>query len=96
MKQLRLDGTHLVLDTPYNPDEVRALKSGIPQARWDKLNKVWRIPLPTLKTAIDFAKSWNIEISQELIRLQLPDHPIGDTSIRLKTANSQSHYHTTH
>ena len=84
MKQLRLDGTHLVLDTPYNPDEVRALKSGIPQARWDKLNKVWRIPLPHLKTAIDFAKSWNIEISQELIRLQLPDHPIGDTSIRLK------------
>lgn len=84
MKILKLDGTHVVLDTPYNPDEVRALKNGIPQARWDKLNKVWRIPLPHLKTALDFAKSWNIEISQELIRLQLPDHPIGDTSIRLK------------
>jgi SNF2 family DNA or RNA helicase len=83
-KTLTLQGTKLVLKTPYNKDEITALKTSFPNARWDKLNKHWTLPLNTLKQAIIFANSWNIDVDEELIHLQLPDHPIGETTIRLE------------
>jgi len=86
MKRLYLNGTKLVLDTPYNKDEVQALKTSFPNARWDKINKHWTIPLAARKRAISFANSWNIDVDEELIRLQLPEHPIGETTIRLEKA----------
>lgn len=86
MKRLYLKGTKLVLDTPYNKDEIQALKTSFPQARWDKIDKHWTIPLAARKRAISFANSWNIDVDDDLIRLQIPDHPIGDTTIRLEKA----------
>ena len=86
MKRLYLNGTKLVLNTPYNKDEVQALKTSFPNARWDKINKHWTIPLAARKRAIAFANSWGIDVDEELIRLQLPEHPIGETTIRLEKA----------
>lgn len=83
-KTLTLQGTKLVLKTPYNKDEIQALKTSFPQARWDKLNKHWTLPLNTLQQAINFAKSWNIQIDDDLTHLQLPDHPHATTTIRLE------------
>ena len=87
MKKLYLHGTNLILKTPYNKDEVTALKTSFPHARWNKLEKHWTIPVAALKRAISFANSWNIDVDEELIRLQLPDHPIGATTIRLEKDN---------
>ena len=86
MKRLYLKGTELVLDTPYNKDEVKAFKTSFPTARWDKIDKHWTIPLSNLKRAVSFANSWGIDVDEDIIRLQLPDHPVGETTIRLEKA----------
>lgn len=86
MKLLYLKGTNLALDTPYNKDEVHALKTSFPTARWDKIHKHWTIPLHHIKQAISFANSWGIDVDEDITRLKLPDHPIGETTIRLEKA----------
>jgi SNF2 family DNA or RNA helicase len=85
MKQIYLKDTHIILDTPYNPDEIQALKDSFPTARWDKINKVWRIPVSETTRLIEFCQAWGINIDNDLIKLQIPNHPIGKPSIRLKT-----------
>jgi SWI/SNF-related matrix-associated actin-dependent regulator 1 of chromatin subfamily A len=84
MRTLKLQGNKLALNTPYDKDEVDALKHSFPQARWDRLNKTWLLPVTDLPKAIEFSEAWGITIDEELERLQLPKHPIGRTSIRLK------------
>lgn len=81
MKRLYLDGTKLALDTPYNKAEVTALKQNIKSARWDRLNKVWRIPAKDIHIAIDFAIKWDIDVDHEVLGLSIPEHPIGNTDI---------------
>ena len=34
----------LVLDFPYEPDQVAQVKA-LPGARWDKVGRVWRLPV---------------------------------------------------
>ena len=87
MKKVYLDNQHIILDTPYDKDEIQSLKDNFTTARWDKINKVWRIPVTEAEKLIPFAQAWGIDISSDLIRLQLPDHPIGITSIKLRNDN---------
>jgi len=81
MKRMYLDGTHIVIDTPYNQDEVRALKNGIKSARWDRLAKVWKIPLSDTQTALNFANAWEIDVDDDLRYLQLPDNKFEKSKI---------------
>lgn len=83
MKKLSLQGTQLILNTPYNQDEVHALKTSFPQARWDRLKKHWTLPLTNLPQAIQFAHDWNINVDDDLQHINLPQHPIGDPKITL-------------
>ncbi len=87
MKKVYLDKQHIILDTPYDKDEIQSLKDNFKTARWDKINKVWRIPVTEAEKIVPFAQAWGIDISSDLIRLQLPDHPIGTTSIKLRNDN---------
>tara|TARA_Y100000004_G_scaffold50751_1_gene56029 strand:+ start:6916 stop:8814 length:1899 start_codon:yes stop_codon:yes gene_type:complete len=87
MKKIYLENTHIILDTPYNPDEIQALKDSFPTARWDKINKIWRIPISEKTSLIEFCQAWGIHIDNELIRLNVPQHPIGRASIKRKTDN---------
>ena len=82
MKTLKLQGNKLTLNTPYDQDEVASLKASFPRARWDRLNKVWLLPVTDLPKALNFAEAWGITVDEELQRLRLPEHPIGQTSIR--------------
>ena len=82
MKTLKLQGNKLTLNTPYDQDEVASLKASFPRARWDRLNKVWLLPVTDLPKALNFAEAWGITVDDELQRLRLPEHPIGQTSIR--------------
>ena len=83
MKQLYLQGQHAVLDTPYDKNEVAALKETLPAAKWDRVKKVWRIPARYLQTAIEFADTWGIQVDTDLLMINLPEHPIGETSIEV-------------
>ena len=82
MKTITLQGTKLALKTPYDEDEVAALKASFPKARWDRLNKQWLLPVTDLPKLLNFAQAWGITLDPELERLRLPEHPIGQTSIR--------------
>ena len=88
-KRLSLKSNKIILNTPYNKDEVQALKTSFPNAKWDKINRHWTLPLSDLKQAKQFAHSWQIDVDEDITRLQLPDHPIGETTIRLEKANLQ-------
>ena len=88
-KRLSLKSNKIILNTPYNKDEVHALKTSFPNAKWDKINRHWTLPLSDLKQAKQFAHSWQIDVDEDLTRLQLPDHPIGKPTIRLEKANLQ-------
>jgi len=83
MKKLYLENNKLILKTPYDQNEIDALKNSFPNARWDKLNKHWTLPIATLKRAIRFANDWNITIDDQLLHITMPDHPIGETNITL-------------
>ena len=63
----------LVLDFPYEPDRVAQVKA-LPGARWDKVGRVWRLPVSTLKQARDLALKWNFDISNEVLAFDLPKH----------------------
>ncbi|MEL0097995.1 MAG: hypothetical protein VW907_00400, partial [Opitutae bacterium] len=84
MKELKLTGNQITLHTPYNQQEVNALKTTIPTAKWDKLNKHWTIPLRQHQQAIQFAHTWNINVDEQLQHLQLPQHPHATTTITLE------------
>ena len=63
----------LVLDFPYEPDRVAQVKA-LPGARWDKVGRVWRLPVSSLKQARDLALKWDFDISNEVLAFDLPKH----------------------
>jgi SNF2 family DNA or RNA helicase len=63
----------LILDFPYDQDQVTQVKA-LPGAKWDKVGRVWRLPVSTLKQARDLAIKWNFDISNEVLAFDLPAH----------------------
>lgn len=74
-----LSDDHLVLDFPYNAEQVADVKR-INGAKWDKIAKVWRVPMTSLEEARGFASSNNFEISPEVMLFTLPNHKHADKS----------------
>lgn len=62
---------HLAIAFPYDPDEVREVKR-IPGARWDKLARVWRVPMTSLYEVREFASAHAIQIADEVALFDLP------------------------
>lgn len=73
--QLILADDHLVLDFPYDPEQVAEVKR-IHGAKWDRVSRVWRLPLESLAPARDFAGRHNFHIDAAVNRFTLPK-PIG-------------------
>jgi SNF2 family DNA or RNA helicase len=73
VKQLSLDDDHLVLDFPYDPDEVTAVKR-IAGAKWDKVARVWRAPMTSLNEVREFAETRGFVIEPEVLLFTLPEH----------------------
>ena len=57
--QLLLADDHLVLIFPYDKDQVDEIKR-IKNSKWDKIAKVWRVPMTSLNEARDFAAKHGI------------------------------------
>ena len=78
MTHLYLDDDHLVFDFPYDPEQVAEIKR-IKGAKWDKVGRVWRLPMTSLDDARDFAGRHNFSISPEVMVFTLPKHKNSET-----------------
>jgi SNF2 family DNA or RNA helicase len=66
-----LSDDHLVLTFPYDPKEVENVKL-IPGAKWDKVAKVWRVPMSSLNFARDFGYKHDFTIDPDVLKFDLP------------------------
>ena len=73
VKKLSLDDDHLVLDFPYDPEQVVKVKQ-IKGAKWDKVARVWRAPMVSLEEARQFAQDNDFDIDPEVLLFTLPSH----------------------
>ena len=70
-KSMDLVDDHLVLTFPYDKKEVENVKL-IPGAKWDKVGRVWRVPMSSLDFAREFAYKHDFSIAPEVLRFDLP------------------------
>lgn len=70
-KSLSLVDDHLALIFPYDQDDVAAVKK-IPGAKWDKLARVWRVPMSSLHEAREFATERLFWIENDVLVFDLP------------------------
>lgn len=70
-KELLLADDHLALVFPYDAGQVSEVKR-IAGARWDRLARVWRVPLASLPAARDFARRHGFWVDPDIAGLELP------------------------
>lgn len=68
--RLSLENDHLVADFPYEAAQVAEVKA-IPGSKWDKVSKVWRIPVASLQDAREFAARHKFEIDPDVLLLTI-------------------------
>ena len=68
---LALSGDHLVFTFPFNAAQVAEIKQ-IPGAKWDKVSRVWRVPLSSLDLSRDFANKHGFHIDTDVLLFSLP------------------------
>lgn len=66
-----LERDQVVLDFPYDPFQVAEIKL-IPGAKWDKVAKLWKVPVTELALAREFAIKYEIEVSNEILTFTPP------------------------
>ena len=68
---LTLSNNHLVFDFPYDMAQVAEIKQ-IPGAKWDKVGRVWRVPMSSLEEARSFATKHNFHVGTDVLTFTLP------------------------
>ena len=74
-----LDDSGIVIDTPYDADEVAATKR-LTGARWDRVQRVWRVPLTSLDQVREFATKFGHDLSPEILTMRVAA-PVADRVI---------------
>lgn len=69
--RLFLDSDSLVLDFPYDANQVAEVKK-IPDCKWDKVARLWRCPASSVQQAREFASRHGFDIDNEVLRFTLP------------------------
>jgi SNF2 family DNA or RNA helicase len=72
--QVLLADDHLAIYFDYDADAVAAVKR-LPGAKWDRLARVWRVPITSLTPVRAFADHWGFWLHPDVATLDLPDHP---------------------
>ena len=80
--QLLLADDHLVADFPYDPEQVKEIKN-ITGAKWDKVARVWRVPVASICELRAFAERHRFWIAPEVLRFDLPDTGLPAPGVRL-------------
>jgi len=81
MSVLRLEDDHLVLDFPYDPEQVAGVKQ-IPGAKWDKVSRVWRLPMSSVDEARYFALENQFTIEPDVFLFILPPRRNSERGVR--------------
>lgn len=79
--QVLLADDHLAVVFDYDPTLVTEVKR-IPGAKWDRIGRVWRVPLAALDEVRDFALQNQMWISPDLLTLDLPERDIDYGGVR--------------
>lgn len=64
----------LAIDFPYDRAQVAEVKL-IPGARWDRDDRIWRIPVKEMARAIQFSEKHGFRISSDVACLNIPPAP---------------------
>lgn len=59
-----------MLDFPYDAAQVNEIKQ-IPGSKWDKVAKVWRVPVSSLAETREFAARHSFDIDNDVLRLTI-------------------------
>ena len=78
---LRLEDDHLVLDFPYDPEQVAGVKR-IHGAKWDKIARVWRAPMSSVEEVRAFATANKFTIEPEVLIFTLPPRKNSERGVR--------------
>lgn len=81
---LFIGGDQLVIDFPFNRSQVDQIKK-ISGAKWDKVMKVWRLPMTSIEEARRFAESHSFFIDNDVLKFDTPKTK-ASRSIELKHA----------
>jgi SNF2 family DNA or RNA helicase len=81
--KLYLDKNEIVLDFPYDAQQVSELKQ-IRGARWDKHSKLWRVPITSLAEARDFAINHDFEVTIDVLTFSAPKPRTGSARVSLE------------
>ena len=76
--RLSLSDDHLVFDFPYDQNQVTEIKK-IQGAKWDKVSRVWRVPISSIQPARDFARGHQFDIDPDVLRFDVPKQ-LGDNN----------------
>lgn len=71
--RMYLENGEIVLDFPFDAGQVNEIKK-ITGAKWDKLGKVWRLPITSMNEGREFAMKHNFEIALDAMKF-LVDKP---------------------
>lgn len=69
--KLYLDKKDIVLDFPFDQGQVNEIKR-IAGAKWDKLARVWRLPITSIEEGRDFALRHGFEVSIDALKFTTP------------------------
>jgi SNF2 family DNA or RNA helicase len=82
MSSVKLVDDQIILDFPYDKDQVDEIKR-ISGAKWDKVSKVWRVPVTSMSEARAFAIKHDIPVDTEIMLITTPERKSGK-SIRIE------------
>ena len=69
--KLYLDKNEIILDFPFDPNQVAEIKT-IPGAKWDKLGRVWRLPITSIDEGRQFALRHKFDVAIDAMRFTVP------------------------
>lgn len=69
---LTLSNDHLVFSFPYDASQVAEIKA-INGAKWDKVSRVWRVPMTSVDEARTFANKHGFQVDTDVLLFLLPD-----------------------
>lgn len=78
--RLYLDKSEIVLDFPYDAQQVSELKQ-IRGARWDKQTKLWRVPVTSLEAAREFALKYDFNVTIDVLTFNTPKPKTGSARV---------------
>lgn len=84
--RLFLERNEIVLDFPFDASQVAEIKQ-IPGAKWDKLTRVWRLPITSINEGREFAMRHNFDVTIDAMKFSVPTSPIGRTAARVYLDN---------